>query len=61
MTFVRVRLALDRLQPGQVLFVRLRGDEPMRNVPRSAAEQGHTVVQQAEREDGSIELLIRKG
>lgn len=59
MTFVRVRLALDRLQSGQVLLVRLRGDEPARNVPRSAAEQGHHVLQQVEA-DGVTELLIRK-
>ena len=30
MTFVRTRLALDRLAPGQKLLVLLRGDEPRR-------------------------------
>ena len=30
MTFVRTRLALDRMRPGQVLLVRLRGEEPLR-------------------------------
>ena len=42
MTFVRTRLALDRLSSGDVLLVRLSGEEPLRNVPRTAAEQGHT-------------------
>jgi tRNA 2-thiouridine synthesizing protein A len=61
MTFVRTRLALDRLQPGQILAVRLQGEEPRRNVPRTAAEQGHQVLGKAENEDGSATLLIRKG
>ena len=60
MTFVRTRLALDRLAAGQVLKVRLRGEEPRANVPRTATEQGHGVL--ARREDGETLLLwIRKG
>ncbi len=60
MTFVRTRLALDRLAPGQVLLVRLRGEEPLRNVPRTAGEQGHAVLGLAPAGDGIMELLIRK-
>ena len=61
MTFVRTRLALDRLRPGQTLAVRLRGEEPRRNVPRTAAEQGHQVLGMTDAPDGSARLLIRKG
>ena len=61
MTFVRTRLALDRLSPGQVLAIHLRGDEPCRNVPRTATEQGHTVLHLASNPDGTATLLIRKG
>jgi tRNA 2-thiouridine synthesizing protein A len=61
MTFVKTRIALDRLSPGQTLLVRLRGEEPTRNVPRTATEQGHTVLKQHEEADGSTLLLIRKG
>ena len=32
------------MAPGQVLRVRLRGEEPLRNVPRTAREQGHEVL-----------------
>jgi tRNA 2-thiouridine synthesizing protein A len=60
MTFVRTRLALDRMAPGQVLRVALRGDEPRRNVPRTATEQGHAVLAQQEAGDGVLHLLIRK-
>lgn len=61
MTFVRTRLALDRLAPGQTLLVRLRGDEPLRNVPRSAQEQGHTVLSLETDVDGVSRLLLRRG
>jgi tRNA 2-thiouridine synthesizing protein A len=61
MTFVRTRLALDRLTAGATLLVRLRGDEPRANVPRTAAEQGHAVLATRELPDGSMEVLLRKG
>jgi TusA-related sulfurtransferase len=60
MTFVRTRLALDRLAPGQILSVTLRGEEPLQNVPRSAARQGHTVLSQTDGADGSTTVLIRR-
>jgi TusA-related sulfurtransferase len=60
MTFVRVRLALDRMPAGQVLRVLLRGDEPRRNVPRTATEQGHAVIGTEEQADGALLLWIRK-
>ena len=44
MTFVRTRLALDRMRAGQTLLVHLQGEEPLRNVPRTAREQGHEVL-----------------
>ena len=61
MTFVRTRLALDRLQSGQTLLVRLRGEEPRRNLPRTATEQGHSVLEQRDLPDGTTALLLRKG
>jgi TusA-related sulfurtransferase len=60
MTFVRVRLALDRMAPGAVLEVLLKGEEPRRNVPRTAAEQGHAVLAQEDRADGLTRLLLRR-
>jgi tRNA 2-thiouridine synthesizing protein A len=61
MTFVRTRLALDRLAPGQTLLVSLRGDEPLRNVPRTALEQGHEVLSLETGSDGVSRLLLRRG
>ncbi len=61
MTYVRTKLALESLEAGQVLEVRLRGEEPRRNVPASAREDGHTVLSLVPQEDGSDVLLLRKG
>ena len=61
MTFVRTRLALDRMATGQTLLVRLRGEEPLRNVPRTAREQGHEVIAIETGTDGVSRLLLRKG
>ena len=44
MTFVRTKLRLERLNPGETLAVRLRGEEPLRNVPRAARDEGHTIL-----------------
>lgn len=59
MTFVRTRLAIDRLVSGQLLLVRLCGIEPVLEVPRSAQELGHTVVS-SRVEDGVTLLLLRR-
>ena len=61
MTYVRTKLALEALEPGQVLEVRLRGEEPRRNVPASAQEEGHTVLSLESQPDGSDVLLLLKG
>ncbi|MES2713309.1 MAG: sulfurtransferase TusA family protein [Pseudomonadota bacterium] len=60
MTFVHVRLALDRLPPGAKLAVLLRGDEARRNVPRTATEQGHKLLSIDDLADGTTRLLIQK-
>jgi len=44
MTFVRTKLRLERMRPGEVLSVRLRGDEPLRNVPKAARDEGHIIL-----------------
>lgn len=61
MTFVRTRLALDRMAPGTVLLVKLRGEEPLRNVPRTATEQGHQVLSLETGPDGVSLLRLRRG
>jgi tRNA 2-thiouridine synthesizing protein A len=61
MTFVRTRLALDRMAPGETILVSLRGTEPLRNVPATAREQGHEVLSIETKADGISQILIRRG
>ena len=44
MTWVRTKLELERMAPGEALEVRCREGEALENVPRSAAEAGHDVA-----------------
>ena len=61
MTFVLVRLALDQMQPGQILEVRLRGAEPRRNIRLTAQEQGHEVLGMTDLEGDLSVLWLRRG
>jgi sulfite reductase (ferredoxin) len=44
MNWVRTKLALERMDAGEELSVRLDRGEPLDSVPRSAREDGHDVV-----------------
>ena len=43
MTFVKVRLQIEKMSPDETLEVRLKGPEPLKNVPDSVTELGHDV------------------
>ncbi len=43
LTWVRTKLALEVMAPGEELLVLLSTDEALENVPRSAREAGHAV------------------
>lgn len=60
MTFVRTKLRLERMQSGDVLKVRLRGVEPLRNVPKAAREEGHIILGIEAQGDDHI-VTIRRG
>lgn len=60
MTYVRTKLKLEALAPGALLEVLLKGAEPLKNVPRSAREEGHEVVSLEPRPDGTHRLVLRK-
>jgi tRNA 2-thiouridine synthesizing protein A len=44
LNWVRTRLALEELAPGDALEVLLDDGEPLDSVPRSAREDGHAVT-----------------
>jgi TusA-related sulfurtransferase len=60
-TFVKVKVALEELDSGRVLSIRLNDGEPVQNVPRSVKEEGHRVLKLADNGDGTYNLIVRKG
>jgi TusA-related sulfurtransferase len=61
MTFVKAKVALDDLDPGQVLSIHINDGEPLRNVPSSLKDDGHQVLGLADNGDGTYQLLVKKG
>ena len=59
MTFVKTRLLIDRMAPGQIAEILLNGGEPLTNVPRSVEEHGHAVLS-IEAEGDAHRLRVRK-
>jgi len=59
MTFVKVKVALGTLAPGETLEVLLSPGEPLENVPKSAEEEGHRILDVHE-VDGNYRVVIEK-
>jgi len=55
MNWVKIKLALERLAPGDELTVRLDPGEPLESVPRSAREDGHAVAV-----DGELVTIVKR-
>ena len=55
MTWVRTKLELEKLAPGETLHVRCTQGEALENVPRSAAEAGHDV-----QVSGALVRIVRR-
>lgn len=60
-TFVKAKVAMEELESGQVLAIRMNDGEPVQNVPRSMKEEGHQVLKLTDNEDGTYTLFVRKG
>lgn len=64
MTFVRTKLLIEKMRPGERAEVRLQGSEPLHNVPRSVREIGHEVLSLTPEQpdgpaDGPHRLVLR--
>jgi tRNA 2-thiouridine synthesizing protein A len=57
--FVKTKLKLEAMGQGQILSVLLDDGDPIRNVPRSVSNEGHTILSQ-DRVDGSYRVRIRR-
>jgi TusA-related sulfurtransferase/ferredoxin len=57
--FVRTKLKLEDMQPGQILEVILDDGEPIKNVPRAIKDEGHEILNVVKIRD-KWKLLIKK-
>ncbi|HCE78703.1 MAG TPA: sulfurtransferase TusA family protein [Lachnospiraceae bacterium] len=59
-TFVKAKVALEELEDGQVLSIRMNDGEPVQNVPRSIKDEGHQILKLLDNQDGTYNLIVRK-
>ena len=59
-TFVKAKGALEELDEGQILSIRLNDGEPVQNVPRSIKEEGHEILKLNDNQDGTYTLIVKK-
>ena len=59
-TFVKAKVALEELDDGQILAIRMNDGEPVQNVPRSIQEEGHQILKLNTNEDGTYTLIVKK-
>ncbi|GJL53592.1 MAG: hypothetical protein NPIRA02_07240 [Nitrospirales bacterium] len=57
--FVKTKLKLEDMNPGTVLAVLLDDGDPIRNVPQSVQNEGHTVLHQ-ESVEQAFRVYIQK-
>lgn len=60
LTFVKAKVAIDELEDGEVIAIRMNDDEPVQNVPRSIKEEGHQILKLVNNEDGTYNLIVKK-
>lgn len=60
LTFVKAKVAIDELEDGEVIAIRMNDGEPVQNVPRSVKEEGHQILKLEDNEDGTYTLIVRK-
>lgn len=59
-TFVKAKIALEELEEGEILSVKMNDGEPVQNVPRSIKEEGHQILKLIDNEDGTYNLIVKK-
>lgn len=59
-TFVKAKVALEEIDDGQSLAIRMNDGEPVQNVPRSIKEEGHQILKLNANEDGTYTLIVKK-
>ena len=60
LTFVKAKVALEELDDGEILAIRMNDGEPVQNVPRSMKDEGHQVLELNDNGDETYTLYVQK-
>lgn len=60
-TFVKAKVALEEIENGQTLEIKLNDGEPIQNVPRSLKNEKHKVLSVNKNDDGTYTIIVVKG
>ena len=61
MTFVKAKVALEEIEVGEIIEVKMSDGEAIQNVPRSFKDEGHKVIEVRKNNDGVYSVFVRKG
>ena len=60
MTFVRTKLLMERMKPGEVAEILLSSGDPLENVPRAIWEHGYEVISLEAEKDDIYKFIVKK-
>lgn len=60
-TFVKVKVAMEELETGEILEIKMNSGEPIQNVPRSLMDENHKILQVINNEDETYTVYVEKG
>lgn len=58
--FVKTKLKLETMAPGEILNVMLDDGDPIKNVPRSVQNEGHVVLKEERVDARHYRVVIRR-
>ena len=61
MTFVKTRLLIEKMASGEIVQIRLKGSEPLENVPDSVTELGHIILGLNREEEPDLKISEQNG
>ena len=61
LNFVKTKIKIEEMVSGELLEIVLDDGEPIKNVPRSVAAEGHEIIGYEKLDDGSFSVFVRKG
>ena len=60
LTFVKAKVAMEELDDGEILAIKMNDGEPVQNVPRSMKDEGHQVLELNDNGDETSTLYVQK-